>query len=43
MGVNLKHKYYGFSRYSSGINYREWIPNAKEVYIMGDFNKWNKK
>ena len=21
--------------------YREWIPNAKEVYLFGDFNGWN--
>ena len=22
--------------------YREWVPNAKEVYLFGDFNGWNR-
>lgn len=23
--------------------YREWAPSAKEVYLTGDFNNWNRK
>ena len=22
------------------ITYREWVPNAKQVFLIGDFNKW---
>ncbi|OHT06810.1 1,4-alpha-glucan-branching enzyme [Tritrichomonas foetus] len=24
-----------------GITYKEWAPNAKELYLCGDFNGWN--
>ncbi|KAF8969438.1 glycoside hydrolase family 13 protein [Flammula alnicola] len=24
------------------VTYREWAPNAKEAYLIGDFNEWNR-
>ncbi|GJJ07519.1 alpha-1,4-glucan branching enzyme [Clathrus columnatus] len=27
---------------NNDIVYREWAPNAKEAYIIGDFNDWNR-
>lgn len=35
------HKYYGFQRTRSGFTYREWAPNADEVFLSGEFNNWN--
>lgn len=26
----------------TGITYKEWAPGAKEVYLTGDFNNWDK-
>eukprot|EP00331_Platyophrya_macrostoma_P006580 CAMPEP_0176419752 /NCGR_PEP_ID=MMETSP0127-20121128/8231_1 /TAXON_ID=938130 /ORGANISM="Platyophrya macrostoma, Strain WH" /LENGTH=743 /DNA_ID=CAMNT_0017800283 /DNA_START=1466 /DNA_END=3697 /DNA_ORIENTATION=- len=37
------YRIYGFQTRSNGIYYREWAPGAKEVYLCGDFNKWNQK
>eukprot|EP01091_Cochliopodium_minus_P010012 TRINITY_DN2597_c0_g1_i1.p1 TRINITY_DN2597_c0_g1~~TRINITY_DN2597_c0_g1_i1.p1 ORF type:complete len:683 (+),score=176.67 TRINITY_DN2597_c0_g1_i1:1-2049(+) len=34
---------YGFYRTSEGIEFREWAPNAREVYLIGEFNSWNYK
>ncbi len=34
--------YYGFSRTESGWVYREWLPGADEVHLIGDFNDWNR-
>ena len=34
--------YYGFSRTEDGWVYREWIPGADEVHLIGDFNNWNR-
>ena len=36
------HKYYGFHRENGGWYYREWAPSAEQIYLMGDFNRWNK-
>ena len=34
--------YYGFSRTEDGWVYREWLPGADEVHLIGDFNGWNR-
>lgn len=34
------HEYYGFHRNRQGFVYREWAPNADEVFLSGDFNNW---
>ena len=34
--------YYGFSRSETGWVYREWLPGADEVHLIGDFNDWNR-
>ena len=35
------YKYFGFHRTKSGWVYREWAPAAEEMYLTGDFNKWD--
>jgi 1,4-alpha-glucan branching enzyme len=39
------HKYYGFNydAKKKGWWFREWLPNAQEVYLIGDFNSWNNR
>ena len=34
------HEYFGFHKQKNGWIYREWAPNAEEVYLTGDFNEW---
>ena len=34
--------YYGFSRSETGWIYREWLPGADAVHLIGDFNDWNR-
>ncbi len=38
------HYYYGinFSTDKNGWTYREWAPNAEQLYLTGDFNGWDK-
>lgn len=36
------HKYYGFHKEKDGWVYREWAPAAEALYLIGDFNHWNK-
>ena len=36
------HKYYGFHHTLDGWVYREWAPAADALYLMGDFNDWNR-
>lgn len=36
------HQYYGFHKQKDGWIYREWAPNADGLYLIGDFNGWNK-
>jgi 1,4-alpha-glucan branching enzyme len=31
----------GFTFLPSGIVYREWAPSVKEVYLTGEFSKFN--
>lgn len=35
------HEYYGFHQVKGGWVYREWAPDAKQVYLTGDFNGWD--
>ena len=34
--------YYGFNRTEDGWVFREWLPGADEVHLIGDFNYWNR-
>lgn len=36
------HHYYGLHRTKSGWVFREWAPNATEIYLIGDFNNWTR-
>lgn len=36
------HNYYGFHKVKIGWIYREWAPNAKGLYLIGDFNNWDR-
>ncbi len=35
------HLYFGFHRVDGGWVFREWLPEADAVYLIGDFNGWN--
>lgn len=35
--------YFGFHRTKSGWVFREWLPGADEVRLIGDFNQWNRE
>ena len=34
------HEYFGLHRTEKGWVFREWAPNATEMYLVGDFNDW---
>ena len=34
------HEYFGFHKQKNGWIYREWAPNASQLYLTGDFNDW---
>lgn len=36
------HQYYGIHKVKGGWIYREWAPNAKGLYLIGDFNNWDR-
>ena len=36
------HHYFGFHKLEDGWVYREWAPAAHEMYLMGDFNGWDR-
>uniref|UniRef100_A0A7S0ZG90 1,4-alpha-glucan branching enzyme n=1 Tax=Timspurckia oligopyrenoides TaxID=708627 RepID=A0A7S0ZG90_9RHOD len=36
------YKLMGFNKTPDGILYQEWAPGAKEVFVFGDFNHWNR-
>lgn len=35
------YKFYGLHHRDNAIYYKEWAPNAKTIYLTGDFNEWN--
>ena len=35
------HNYFGFHHEDGGWVYREWAPNASQLYLTGDFNDWH--
>ena len=37
------HLYFGLHRTRKGWVFREWAPNAKDIYLVGDFNDWQVK
>lgn len=44
--VSQGHHYFGFNRGESdgkpGVWYREWAPGAKQLFLTGDFNNWDR-
>lgn len=34
------YQYYGLHRIPRGWVFREWAPNATDIYLVGDFNNW---
>ena len=40
--ISQGHKYFGFNR-SDGIWFREWAPRAHAVFLVGDFNGWDRQ
>ena len=36
------HQYFGFHRVEGGWYYREWAPEAHQLYLTGDFNNWDR-
>lgn len=35
------HEYFGIHHVDGGWVYREWAPNAYQLYLTGEFNQWN--
>ena len=36
------HHFFGFHRTKGGWAYREWAPNATQLWLTGEFNQWNR-
>ena len=34
------HEYFGLHKTTRGWVFREWAPNATDIYLVGDFNDW---
>ncbi len=37
------HEYYGLHRTATGWVFREWAPNATDMWLVGDFSQWEIK
>lgn len=37
------HESMGLHREKGGVRYREWAPAAKEVFLFGEFNQWDRR
>ena len=37
------HLYFGLHKEPAGWVFREWAPNAKEIYLVGDFSNWERQ
>jgi 1,4-alpha-glucan branching enzyme len=35
--------YFGLHKIADGWVFREWAPNAKRIYLVGDFNQWQEQ
>jgi len=35
--------YFGLHRTDKGWTFREWAPNATDIYLVGDFNNWEER
>jgi 1,4-alpha-glucan branching enzyme len=40
--VSNGYMYFGLHKLSDGWVLREWAPNAKNIWLIGDFNRWEK-
>jgi len=41
-GLNYDNRYFGFHSSDNRMTYHDYIAGAKEVYLLGDFNDFNK-
>ena len=39
-GFAMGHHYYGLHKTNEGWVFREWAPNATQIFITGSFNEW---
>jgi 1,4-alpha-glucan branching enzyme len=39
----MGHYYYGLHRNSDGWIFREWAPNAENIFLTGTFSGWKEK
>lgn len=37
------HEYYGLHQTQQGWTFREWAPNATQIFIIGEFSNWQEK
>ena len=37
------HQYFGLHRVGDWWSFREWAPNATQIYLVGDFSDWEEK
>ena len=37
------HRYFGLHKTATEWIFREWAPNAKEIYLIGNFSNWKKE